>query len=319
MYSNANSAEIGVNHNPWNKGRLIGPKPPLKLREIWAIRIRLQLAQRTRDLALFNLSIDSKLRGYDLVQLQGRDVAHSGRAIPRATVMQQKTGQPVKFELTEQTREAIQAWIANAQLSTHTRLAFIIIVTTLAYLGLAVLGWGGFAASFSHPALLALAIVLFVLSGLALFSGGNLSPGERVDRANRWVIVAFALIGLLSAYLPAYTDRNGFWTLDGDAIRWIGVVLFAAGGALRIWAGLCARPSVKRFSSHPVRAHAGHERCLWSHPPPQLSVVARQLARVRPLLSLASRRIAHSAATNQSSSTWPRVSPGGNSVLCTFT
>jgi protein-S-isoprenylcysteine O-methyltransferase Ste14 len=87
----------------------------------------------------------------------------------------------------------------------------------------------------SHPALIALAIALFVLSGVALFSGGNLSPGEREDRANRWVIVPFALIGLLDVYLPAYTDRYGFWTLDGDAIRWLGVVLFAAGGVLRIW------------------------------------------------------------------------------------
>ncbi|CAN5671513.1 MAG: isoprenylcysteine carboxylmethyltransferase family protein [Gammaproteobacteria bacterium] len=115
------------------------------------------------------------------------------------------------------------------------RLAFITIVATLAYLGLAILGWGGFAAFFSHPALIALAIALFVLSGVALFSGGNLSPGECEDRANRWVIVPFALIGLLDAYLPAYTDRIGFWTLDGDAIRWLGVVLFAAGGVLRIW------------------------------------------------------------------------------------
>jgi protein-S-isoprenylcysteine O-methyltransferase Ste14 len=107
--------------------------------------------------------------------------------------------------------------------------------TTLAYLGLAVLGWGGFAAFFSHSALLALAIALLVMAGVALFSSGNLSPGEREDRANRWVIVAFVLIGLLSAYLPAYTDRKGFWTLDGDTLRWLGVVLFAAGGALRIW------------------------------------------------------------------------------------
>ena len=106
---------------------------------------------------------------------------------------------------------------------------------TLAYLGLAVLGWGGFAAFFSHPARIALAIALFVMSGAALFSGGNLSPGEREDRANRWVIAAFAVIGLLAAYLPAYTDRKEFWTIDGDAVRWLGVVLFAAGGALRIW------------------------------------------------------------------------------------
>jgi protein-S-isoprenylcysteine O-methyltransferase Ste14 len=114
-------------------------------------------------------------------------------------------------------------------------LAFFTIVGTLAYLGLAVFGWGGFAAFFAHPARVALAIAVFVMSGAALFSRGNLSPGEREDRANRWVIMALALIGLLSAYLPAYTDRKGFWTLDGDAIRWLGVVLFAAGGALRIW------------------------------------------------------------------------------------
>jgi hypothetical protein len=115
------------------------------------------------------------------------------------------------------------------------KLTAFTIVGTLAYLGLAILGLGGFAAFFSHAALIALAIVLFVLSGVALFSGGNLSPGEREDRGNRWVIAAFGLIGLLQAYLPAYTDRIDFWTLDGDAVRWLGVMLFAAGGALRIW------------------------------------------------------------------------------------
>jgi protein-S-isoprenylcysteine O-methyltransferase Ste14 len=115
------------------------------------------------------------------------------------------------------------------------RLAFVTIAGTLAFFGLAVLGWGGFAAFFSHPARIALTIALFALSGAALFSGGNLSPGVREDRANRWVIVAFSLIGLLAGYLPAYTDRKEFWTLDGDFIRWLGVVLFAAGGALRLW------------------------------------------------------------------------------------
>jgi protein-S-isoprenylcysteine O-methyltransferase Ste14 len=74
-----------------------------------------------------------------------------------------------------------------------------------------------------------------VLSAVGVLSGGNLIPGVREDRANRWVIAASGLIGLLDAYLPAYTDRNEFWTLDEDAIRWLGVVLFAAGGALRIW------------------------------------------------------------------------------------
>lgn len=115
------------------------------------------------------------------------------------------------------------------------RLAVVTIVGSLAYLGLAVLGWGGFAAFFAHPARIALAIAVFMLTGVALFSGGNLSPGEREDRGNRWVIIAFALIGLMSAYLPAYTERKGFWIVDGDAIRWLGVVLFAVGGALRLW------------------------------------------------------------------------------------
>ena len=86
----------------------------------------------------------------------------------------------------------------------------------LVYLGLAVLGWGGFAAFFAHPARLALAAVLFVLTATALFSQGNLSAGEREDRGNRWVIGAVGLIGLVSAYVPAYTDRTDFWTLDGD-------------------------------------------------------------------------------------------------------
>jgi protein-S-isoprenylcysteine O-methyltransferase Ste14 len=109
------------------------------------------------------------------------------------------------------------------------------IVGTATYLVLAVLGWGGFAPFFSHRALIALTIALFALSGVASFAGGNLSPGEREDRSNRWVLAAFALIGLLDGYLPAWTDRKEFWILDGDIIRWVGVVLFAAGGALRLW------------------------------------------------------------------------------------
>jgi len=92
------------------------------------------------------------------------------------------------------------------------RLALVIVGAT-AYLGLAVLGWGGLAAFLAHPPLIALA----------------------GDRGNRWVIPAFALIGLAAAYLPAYTDRKEFWAIDGDTLRWLGVVLFVAGGALRIW------------------------------------------------------------------------------------
>ncbi len=115
------------------------------------------------------------------------------------------------------------------------RLALFTVAATLAYLGLAIHGWGGFAAFFSHPALIALTVALILMAGVALFTQGNLSSGEREDRGNRWVIVALVLIGMLAAYLPAYTDRKDFWTLDGDTVRWLGVVLFAAGGALRIW------------------------------------------------------------------------------------
>ncbi|MFZ3327808.1 MAG: isoprenylcysteine carboxylmethyltransferase family protein [Methylocella sp.] len=111
----------------------------------------------------------------------------------------------------------------------------LIVLGTAAYLGLAILGGGGVAAFFSHLALRALAAALFVIAGAAVFAGGNLSSGVREDRANRWVIAALALLGLLAAFLPAYTDRIGFWTLDGDSIRWLGVGLFTAGSALRLW------------------------------------------------------------------------------------
>jgi integrase len=101
--------------HPWNKGRIIGPKPPLKPRHVWAIRTRLQLANRTRDLALFNLAIDSKLRGCDVVSLKVEDIAPQGYAIDRATVRQRKTGHPVKFEITEQTRQSVDAYLLSAR------------------------------------------------------------------------------------------------------------------------------------------------------------------------------------------------------------
>lgn len=96
---------------PWNKGKLVGPKPPLKLKEVWAIRIRLQLAGRLRDVALFNLAIDIKLRGCDLVRLRVADVGHGGRIASRAIILQRKTQQPVQFELSEQTRESVAEWM----------------------------------------------------------------------------------------------------------------------------------------------------------------------------------------------------------------
>jgi len=114
------------------------------------------------------------------------------------------------------------------------RLAFIVI-GICAYAGLAILGWGGLRPFFSHPALTALVVVLFAFSILSFFAGGNVNAGVREDRGNRWVIAVFVIIGFLNAYLPAYTDRKELWTIDGDTIRWVGVALVAAGGALRIW------------------------------------------------------------------------------------
>lgn len=112
-----NQTEVTRQSIPWNKGKLIGQKPPLKLNEIYAIRIRLQLAKKVRDLALFNLAIDSKLRGCDIVKLKVSDVKRGDRICPRAMIIQQKTGIPVQFEITEQTRKSTEEWCANAQLT----------------------------------------------------------------------------------------------------------------------------------------------------------------------------------------------------------
>ena len=102
---------------PWNKGKIVGQKAPLKLKEIWAIRIRLQLGHRTRELALFDLGLDSKLRACDLVRLRVRDICHGDRVSTRAIVMQQKTSLPVQFEITPPTRDAVNEWIKEAALT----------------------------------------------------------------------------------------------------------------------------------------------------------------------------------------------------------
>ena len=114
--------EITQSGEPWNKGKLIGQKPPLKLKDIWAIRIHLQLGKRIRDLAMFNLAIDSKLLGCDLVNLRVRDVTHGNQMLARAIVIQRKTQRPVQFELTEDTRNAVAAWIAKANLKSEQHL-----------------------------------------------------------------------------------------------------------------------------------------------------------------------------------------------------
>ena len=105
---------------PWNKGRIIGQKPPLKPQDIWSIRVLLKMRKRCRDLALFNLAIDSKLRACDLVKLKTSDIVHGESVLARASIIQQKTGQPVRFEITDQTRAAVQQWIAAANLRGDT-------------------------------------------------------------------------------------------------------------------------------------------------------------------------------------------------------
>src|SRR5262249_22938524 len=117
----------------------------------------------------------------------------------------------------------------------NLKLGLLSIVSVGLFLGLAVLGFGGVDAFFSHPALIALAVVTVALTIAGLFSQANLSTGVREDRSNRWVIAAFGILGLLSAWLTAYTDRKEFLTIDGEAVRWLGVILFAAGGVLRLW------------------------------------------------------------------------------------
>jgi protein-S-isoprenylcysteine O-methyltransferase Ste14 len=130
----------------------------------------------------------------------------------------------------------------------------LVAIGSCAYAGLAVLGWGGFRSFVSHSVFVALVVVLLALSVVASFAGGNLSAGVREARGNRWVILVFVIIGFLNAYLPAYTDRSELWTIDGDTIRWVGVALFAGGGALRLWPVFVLR---ERFSGL-VAIQPGH-------------------------------------------------------------
>ena len=127
MESNVNA----VHREPWNKGKIVGQKAPFKVKDIWALRVRLQIESRVRELALFNLGIDSKLRGCDLVSLKVRDVCHGDQVASRAVVMQHKTQRPVQFEITQVARDAVQKWIKQAGLrsedflfsESHPRLA----------------------------------------------------------------------------------------------------------------------------------------------------------------------------------------------------
>ena len=115
MESIANRAH----REPWNKGKIVGQKAQFKIKDIWALRVRLQMEGLARELALFNLGIDSKLRGCDLVALRVRDICHGEQVAPRAVVMQHKTQRPVQFEITPATREALQKWIKHAGLKSE--------------------------------------------------------------------------------------------------------------------------------------------------------------------------------------------------------
>jgi protein-S-isoprenylcysteine O-methyltransferase Ste14 len=128
-------------------------------------------------------------------------------------------------------------WNKEAPERTRSRLIIgsIGIFLTLLYLSLAVLGAGGVAVFFSQPARTVLAVASIVMASAAFFSDANLSSGDREDRSNRWIFLPLLLLGLLSAFLPAYTERKGWFLLDGDTVRWLGVFLYISFGALRIW------------------------------------------------------------------------------------
>jgi len=106
-----------ISKTPWNQGKLVGQKLPLKLEQIWAIRIRLEIANNIRELAMFKMAIDCKLRSCDMVKLLVRDISRNGEVLDRAQVIQQKTSQPVQFEITKKTRESVEAWIESRHLS----------------------------------------------------------------------------------------------------------------------------------------------------------------------------------------------------------
>jgi protein-S-isoprenylcysteine O-methyltransferase Ste14 len=129
------------------------------------------------------------------------------------------------------------------------------LLSILVQFGLAILGWGGFAAFFSHPPFIATAVAALVMGVAALFTHGNLNSGECEDRGNRWVLGAFSVLAILLAYFSAYTDRRDFWTIDGDAARWTGLVLLVVGSIVRLWPVFVLG---RRFSGL-VAIQSGHE------------------------------------------------------------
>ncbi len=150
----------------------------------------------------------------------------------------------------------------GGKVATGVKIFLTAIVSIIIQFGLAIVGWGGWHPFFAHPAMQALAWVTAGLTVVSVFSGSSgLSKGVQEVRENRWVLGAFAVIALLMAFFSAYTDRIGFWTLDGDAMRWVGVVLCAAGGVLRIvpvfvlghrFSGLVAIQAEHKLETHGI-------------------------------------------------------------------
>jgi protein-S-isoprenylcysteine O-methyltransferase Ste14 len=117
---------------------------------------------------------------------------------------------------------------------TKLRIAALTTVSLAAFLGLAIAGAGGPTRFFSHPPLAAVTAVTIALGFAALFTEGHIGAGVKEDRSNRWVIAALGVLSFIDAYLPAYTDRIDFLTFGGEAVRWLGVLLYTAGGIVRL-------------------------------------------------------------------------------------
>ena len=154
---------------------------------------------------------------------------------------------------------------------TKPRLAALTVLSLAAYLGLAIAGAGGAGRFFSHPPLIAVTVVTIALGFAALFSEGHIGAGVREDRSNRWVIAALTALGLIDAYLPAYTDRIDFLTFGGDAVRWVGFLALFDRRRASPCAGVRARAPLQRPGRDPARTPAGHHRTLRRHSPPELS------------------------------------------------
>jgi protein-S-isoprenylcysteine O-methyltransferase Ste14 len=120
-------------------------------------------------------------------------------------------------------------------MATQARTIWIGLFIGLLQFALAILAWGGLKPFFSHSAFVALVVITLAMMAVSPLSKGSLSTGEKEDRGNRWVLGVFTAIAFLNAYIPPFTDRVNFWTMDGDTLRWVGIVLYTAGGALRLW------------------------------------------------------------------------------------